>query len=276
MIKDIVVNLALVGDHDAAAQYAVSVAHTFGAYLTGIAFVYDPVMAPSVMDGVSAEWVDAQRDESRDLAQRAVERFDQAAARAGVQAEHRTIEATLGGATEMFGQLGRRFDLSVVGQREPDRLSPADLFVEGALFGSGHPVIVVPYIQKEPVQMDRILLCWDGSRTAARAMSDAMPFLSRAKQVDVVIVATGHPKSTDIPGAELGHHLARHGLKVEVKRIVAEDVDVPNTILSYAADVSAGLIVMGGYGHSRLREFVLGGATRGILDSMTVPVLMSH
>ncbi|NVO17372.1 MAG: universal stress protein [Rhodoplanes sp.] len=276
MIKDIVVNLALVGANDPAAAYAVSVARTFGAHLTGIVFVYDPVISPSIMDGVSAEWIDAQRDESRTMAQAAIESFERATEGAGVQAEHRIIEATLGGATDMFGRIARRFDLVVVGQREPDRMSPADLFAEGALFESGRPVVMVPYIQKEGLRLGRVLMCWDGSRTAARAMGDAMPFLARAKQVDVVIVATGRAKSDEIPGADVGHHLARHGIKVDVKRIVAEDVDVPNTILSYAADVSADFVVMGGYGHSRLREFVLGGATRGILGSMTIPVLMSH
>jgi nucleotide-binding universal stress UspA family protein len=276
MIKDIVVNLALIGAHDPAARYAVSVAQAFGAHVTGIVFVYDPVISPSIMDGVSAEWIDAQRDESRTMAQAAIESFERLAEGAGVQAEHRIIEATLGGATDMFGRIARRFDLVVVGQREPDRMSPADLFAEGALFEAGRPVVMVPYIQKEGLRLGRVLMCWDGSRTAARAMGDALPFLTRAKQVDVVIVATGRAKSDEIPGADVGHHLARHGIKVDVKRIVAEDVDVPNTILSYAADVSADLIVMGGYGHSRLREFVLGGATRGILGSMTVPVLMSH
>lgn len=276
MIKDIVVNLALVGANDPAAAYAVSLARTFGAHLTGIVFVYDPVISPSIMDGVSAEWIDAQRDESQAMAQTAIENFKRATERAGVESEHRIIEATLGGATDMFGRIARRFDLVVVGQREPDRMSPADLFAEGALFESGRPVVMVPYIQKEGVRLDRVLMCWDGSRTAARAMGDAMPFLARAKQVDVIIVATGRAKSDEVPGADVGHHLARHGIKVEVKRIVAEDVDVPNTILSYAADVSADFVVMGGYGHSRLREFVLGGATRGILGSMTIPVLMSH
>lgn len=276
MIKDIVVNLALARAHDPAADYAISVAQALDAHITGIVFVYDPVISPTIMDGVSAEWIDAQRSESANMAQTAVERFEQAAARNGLSFRHRVIEATLGGATDLFGRIGRRFDLVVVGQREPDHLSPSDMFVEAALFESGRPMIVVPYIQKQGLKLDRVLVCWDGSRTAARAMGDAMPLLTRAKAVDIVIVATGRAKSDEIPGADIGHHLARHGINVDVKRIVAEDVDVPNTILSYAADVSAELIVMGGYGHSRLREFVLGGATRDILASMTVPILMSH
>jgi nucleotide-binding universal stress UspA family protein len=119
------------------------------------------------------------------------------------------------------------------------------------------------------------LICWDGSRNAARAIADANPFLARARAIEVVTVGADI-KSDEIPGADIAHHLARHGLKIEVKSIVASDLDVPNAILSHAADVSADFIVMGGYGHSRLREFVLGGATRGILATMTVPTLMSH
>jgi nucleotide-binding universal stress UspA family protein len=103
-----------------------------------------------------------------------------------------------------------------------------------------------------------------------------MPILQKARSVEVVVVIGAHGKSKELPGADIAHHLARHGLKVELAELVADDIDVPNTILSHAADVGTDFIVMGGYGHSRWREFVLGGATRAMLSSMTVPVLMSH
>jgi nucleotide-binding universal stress UspA family protein len=119
-------------------------------------------------------------------------------------------------------------------------------------------------------------VCWDGSRSAARATGDAMPLLTRAKTTEIVIVAGEAAKSDEIPGADIAHHLARHGAKVELKRIVATEGDIASTILSHAADVSADFLVMGGYGHSRLREFILGGVTRGILAAMTVPTLLSH
>ena len=137
-------------------------------------------------------------------------------------------------------------------------------------------MLIVPYIQKAGLKLDRAMVCWDGSRNAGRAVADALPLLARAKTVEVVIVTGGPGKSDEVAGADIAHHLARHGLKVEVERLVARDIDITSTILSRAADIGADLIVMGGYGHSRLREFVLGGATRGILASMTVPVLMSH
>jgi nucleotide-binding universal stress UspA family protein len=276
MIKDLVVNLGVGSPRDVAVDYAVSIAEDFEAHLCGIAFSYEPVVPPSIMGGIPADVIDAQWAASAQAADAAIARFEAAAKREGIVAEHRKLEASLGGAGDLFGRLARRFDLAVVGQAEPKHGPAQDLVIEGALFGSGRPVIVVPYIQRGGLKLDRVLVCWDGSRPAARAIADAMPFLVRAAAIDVVIVASGREKSDEIPGVDMGEHLARHALKVEVKRIVSTDMDVPNVILSYAADSGADLIVMGGFGHSRLREFVLGGATRGILASMTVPALMSH
>ena len=119
------------------------------------------------------------------------------------------------------------------------------------------------------------MVCWDGGRTAARAIADAMPFLMRAKAVEIVVV-TEPRKSGEITGTNMAEHLARHGVAVDIKRISRGDIDVQSAILSHAADSGADFIVMGGYGHSRLREFILGGVTRNMLSAMTVPVLMSH
>ena len=275
MIKDVVVNLGL-GTHDPAGDYAVSVAEAFGAHVLGIAVSYEPVIPGTVMGGIPPEIIESQRSESNKKARTAVSRFEQAVKRTGVSGETRTIAASISGAADEIGRIGRRFDLIIVGQPERQKSLPDEVIDEGVLFDSGRPVIFVPDIQKGGMTLDRIMVCWDGSRAAARAVADAMPFLKKAKQVEVVIIADKAGKKDEVPGADLGQHLARHGLKVDVKRITSPDIDVPSTILSYAADSSADMIVMGGYGHSRLREFVLGGATRGMLEAMTVPVLMSH
>jgi nucleotide-binding universal stress UspA family protein len=275
MIKDIVVNLGL-GANDPAGNYAVSVAEAFGSHLLGIAFSYEPVIPGTVMGGIPPEIIESQRTESDKKARAAIARFEQATKRAGISAETRTISASISGAADQLGRIGRRFDLVIVGQPGRKDSLPDEVIDEGVLFESGRPVIFVPFIQKGGVTLDRIMVCWDGSRTAARAIADAMPFLKKAKQVEIVIISDKPGKKDEVPGADLGQHLARHGLKVDVKRITSPDIDVPSTILSHAADSSADMIVMGGYGHSRLREFVLGGATRGLLEAMTVPVLMSH
>src|SRR5204862_1522500 len=216
---------------------------------------YEPMIPPTVMGSIPASLIESQRADNEKIAADALAKFDATAKRAGVSFESRVVSASLAGAADRFGAMARRFDVSVIGQAEPNKISPEELIVEGALFGSGRPVVVVPYIQKGGIKLDRVMVCWDASRNAARGVADAMPFLERAKTIDVVIVASERPKSDEIPGADIGHHLARHGLKVEVKRIVATDTDVANTILSHAADTSSDFIVMGGYGHSRLREF---------------------
>jgi nucleotide-binding universal stress UspA family protein len=144
------------------------------------------------------------------------------------------------------------------------------------LFGSGRPVIIVPHTQKQPLKLDGVLVCWDGSRPAARAIGDAMPFLVRAKSIEILVVTGERDKSGEITGTNMKRHLARHDINVEIKRISAGNADVQNAILAHAADCGADFMVMGAYGHSRLREFILGGVTRSILKSMPVPVLMSH
>ncbi len=278
MIKDIAFHLSTRPGETAAIDYAVSVAGAFEAHIAGIAFALDPFIPPTmgIGDAIPADWIDDQRQEAEAAADAAIARFEEAVRRNGISAESRRLDASLAGAAQIFGRIARRFDLSIVRQAEPGKAVLEDLVIETALFDAGRPVLVVPYIQKAALTLDRVMVCWDGGRNAARAVGDAMPFLERAKAVEVVMVQGDAGKADEMPGADIGEHLARHGLKVEVKRIIAADGDVMDTILSHAADAETDFLVMGGYGHSRLREFILGGVTRGILATMTVPVLMSH
>ena len=275
MLKDVVVNLSSRGPRDFAAEYATSIAAMFGAHITGVSFVYEPVIPDGMLGGVPVDLIDLQRQESSKAANDAISRFDAGVKKAGLSAETRLLDATFGGAATRFAEIGRRFDLVVVGQAQREGGPADDLLIEGALFESGRPLVIVPYIQRRGITLERVLACWDGSRTAARAIGDAMPFLERAKAVDVVIVAEER-KSEEMTGANMSAHLVRHGVAASVKRIAKGDIAIQDALLSYAADSGADLMVMGGYGHSRLREFILGGVTRGILASMTVPVLMSH
>jgi nucleotide-binding universal stress UspA family protein len=275
MIKDILVNLSAATKDDVT-EFAVSVARAFEAHLTAVAFVYTPYVPGTLLEGAIVDIIQEHRSQIEKAAKAAITRFETATRGSGLRAESRLLEASIASAAELFGHIARRFDVSVVAQPGPDAVEPARSIVEAALFDSGRPVLIVPYIQKTPLALDRTMVCWDGSRNAARAIGDALPFLTRAKSVEVITVAGEPAKSDELPGADIAHHLARHGLKVEFERQVVRDVDVASTILSRAADKGSDLIVMGGYGHSRLREFLLGGATRGILASMTVPILMSH
>ena len=276
MIKDIVVNLNVGEGARPAGDYAVSVAAAFDAHLAGIAFLYDPIVPVSGAGYIPAEVVETQERDNTAGAKAAIDRFVAVSMRAGVAAEPLTLSASFAGVGDQFGRIARRFDLAIVGQAEPETSAVEEVIVEGALFGSGRPIIVVPYIQKAPLKLDRVMVTWDGGRAAARAIADAMPLLERAGRVELVIIANERGKQDEIEGVDMAQHLARHGLNVDVKRTVAGDIDVADVLLSHAADAGTDFIVMGGYGHSRLREFVLGGVTRSILRSMTAPVLMSH
>jgi nucleotide-binding universal stress UspA family protein len=277
MIKDIVVNLPLLKPRHVATEFAVSVGTMIRAHLMGVAFRYEPLVP--VMDTYAtfpAELIESQRAENDKAAKGAATKFEEAMHLAGISGESLILDAPVDAAPGTLASIARRFDLSIVAQPEPNEPQLGKLFIEAALFESGRPILVVPYIQTAGLKLDRVLVCWDGSRSAARAVGDAMPFLIQAKATEIVMVSGEPAKSDELPGADIAHHLARHGVKLQVERIVSTGVDIANTILSHAADVSADLIVMGGYGHSRMREFLLGGVTRGILASMTVPTLMSH
>jgi nucleotide-binding universal stress UspA family protein len=276
MIRDIIVNLTPSAERDPACAYAISLAEAFNANITGVAFAYDPPWPPSVIEAAVVDIYRTMKDKYKKEAQDAVARFEDAARKSQLQAQGLVIESSLLGSVNTFARMARVFDLSVVKQPEPDRDDTAQDILEAALFESGRPTLIVPYIQKQGFSPKRVLCCWDGSRPSARAMGDALPILQKAGGVKVLTVSTGKFDERDITGAELATHLARHKLQVELVRIPAADIDVASAILSHAADTDASLIVMGGYGHSKLRELALGGATRGILQAMTVPTLMSH
>jgi nucleotide-binding universal stress UspA family protein len=277
MIKDLIVNLAISAERDPARDYALTIAEAFGAHIVGMAFAYEHVLPGYVLGELPAELVTEAMLRHQKAVEAAVERFDAAVKRGLLSGEHVVNKVLERDAPVALASAARRFDLSVVMQSEPDGVDN-DHLIEGLLFESGRPVNIVPYIQRDGLSLDRVVCCWDGSRPAARAINDALPFLIKARAVDLCIVVTEKTKNDqrEIRGVRMGEHLARHDIKVEVNTSMAPDIDVASTILSYVADSAATMIVMGAYGHSRVREFVLGGATRGILASMTAPVLMSH
>jgi nucleotide-binding universal stress UspA family protein len=172
-------------------------------------------------------------------------------------------------------------DLAIVGQhnpRDPESFV-AEQFVENVVLASGRPVLVVPYAGQFRSIASHVLIAWDGSREATRALHDAVPFLTRAKQVTVLTVNSlnGEPPMSRIPGSDIAAVISRYGANVRTDEVEgAKNISIGETILSRAADLDSDFLVMGCYGHSRWRELILGGATRSILRSMTVPVLMSH
>ena len=213
MIKDIVVNLTIGVERDAAANYAISLASIFKAHLVGVAFVYDPKVSANLIVGIPAELIEAQRAATKHLANEAVARFKELGKQAGVMTESQMIDVAPGHVGDTFGRLARSFDLSVIRQAEPNKAEQEVPIIEGALFESGRPVIVVPYVQMQGAKFNRVMVGWDGSQTAARAIGDAMPVLERAKMIEIFTVVAGPTKNTELPGIDIGQHLSRHGLR---------------------------------------------------------------
>jgi nucleotide-binding universal stress UspA family protein len=277
MIRDILVNLAQGVEKDSACEFAASLAAYFGAHMTGLSIAYEIDVPPFYMGALPTDFIDAQMTENQAAADKATARFKEIAGAAGVTFDARSLSASLGVAAGSFAHMARLYDLTVVAQPNPDLPGPEEVIAETVLMESGRAVLMVPYVQKAPFAVDRVVVAWDGGRASARALAESLPLLHRAKTVEVLRVVQAHAETADEEGPEVVRHLARHNLEAVVRTLpVGSGESVSSAILNEIADRGADLVVMGGYGHSRLRELVLGGVTRDILGSMTVPVLMAH
>lgn len=257
---------------------ALDLGERFGARITGVAptgmlaIPYAMDMAPP--GELIAEWQETlQRQASK-----AADALEASARQAGfVRLETRVAE---GSDIPAITQAARYADLVVIGQADPaDRATDQGGLSAGeVVLGCARPVLVVPYIGSTAGFGKHVLIAWNGSREASRAVTDALPLLKRAQRVTVMAVnpqidERGHG---DLPGADLATFLAQHEVKVVVQSDHGAQTDIGEELLSRIADLDIDLLVMGAYGHSRAREWAFGGATRTILQSMTVPVLMSH
>ncbi len=274
MYKDILVHVDSSPSVNHRSAAAIAVATRFDAHVTGL-YVMEPIQMPAYAEiAIGADLVEQSQRAWEQLAAEAGQAFDDTMKRAGIASEWRTTRGYPGASVIDHGHYS---DLVVVGQADPG--APDDVsdgLADDVVMEAGRPVMVVPYIGARETIGRRILVAWNGSREAVRAIHDAMGFLKAADAVIVMSVNPPGDESRHIAGADISRHLARHGVKAQANSTVSRDVDVGDTLLSRAADEDVDLVVMGAYGHSRFRERVLGGATRDMLQHMTVPVLMSH
>jgi nucleotide-binding universal stress UspA family protein len=258
---------------EAGNRFGLWLADVCGATLTATSALgggYPPAFFGSEMP---SSLLDQLREDAENAAHSTLEAFLERAKQAGISAEIMMPDMATGDISGDVSRLARYYDATVLQQPSPQEPDTSRI-IEAVLFGSGRPVVIVPYIEAAP-RLGTVLIAWDEGRPAARAVRDALPLLTLAERV-VIVTVNGTTRSKHPLQDGLARHLARHGIAVEQKSISKGGIDVADALLSYAADDSADLMVMGGYGHSRLREIVLGGTTRTILQSMTVPVLMAH
>jgi len=198
--------------------------------------------------------------------------FEAAASAAGVLGEWRQ---ETGETAMVLCRHARYADLLVVSQPDAAEAEAREPTFPGELaLASGRPVLILPHVKLPETIGRKVLIAWNGSREASQAVHDALPLLAAADSVAVLEVDP--PEADRIPGAEIAAHLARHGLNVEARHSIAPDIDVGDELLNAASDGGCDLVVMGAYGRSRLREAMLGGTTRHMLQNLTVPLLMSH
>ncbi|MDI9849154.1 universal stress protein [Rhodoblastus sp. 17X3] len=286
-IKDILVHLGAGGSAESANALALTLAERAGARVTAAAVVFDfPYPAPEPTS-TTPDWgfIDYEafakiRETRRRDAEKSYEAFASSAPNQA-EMEFVLIQAFREKARDDFARLARHFDFLVIAAggdwnaAEPDGGEDRADLISSALFGSGRPLFIVPPAPAAGARLDKALVCWDGGAQAARALAESLPLLAGAREVEVTCVTGEGESSKKLPGFGITRHLARHGIAATLREIAASN-DVGSTILDHAREIGADFLVMGGYGHWRVTELILGGATRTILAASPIPVFMAH
>lgn len=278
MIKDILVHIPTERAMRPVIDGSVSLAAGLGAHLDAVSVGYVATSTAYVMEGGAAVAAvfEMERERAVERAETALTVFETEAKNAGISYTCRPLGAIPADAASSIGAMARLYDLSVVLQPESGQTSFDNDLPREVLFQSGGPVLFLPHIFRGPFKAKRIGICWDGSRTSARALRDAIPFLKRADEIVTIAVNEADIVPGEASSDNLAKHLARLGVSSRMIGLSASRAEIQPVILSLAADEGLDVLVMGGYGHSRLQESFLGGVTRAMLEAMTVPTLMSH
>ena len=276
-------NLVLLMDESSGAEprlrLGLYMANKYGAHLTGVYLrsprLLPPQIANLLPNSERRNMEQHLRDTEAAAAQRSGELFNRlcTVTSLGERAHWLVVE---GLRDRMAGVIARYSDLVVAGQRTDDEILSPGINPEEVVFESGRPLLVVPQsFELERVQLEHAVLGWNGGREAARALADAMLILETKSLVSVVTVGK-RPEVEALHGMTIGEHLQRHGISVHEVILEPRERDPGLDLLRYAEREGAGLLVMGAYSRPRLQEQILGGATRSVLERMTIPVLMSH
>ncbi len=276
--KQILVYLDHGASNDARVKTAISIAIAHGASLTGI--VVSALPTEGMLERLGLGNSETMLEAGRKEADASFSEFSTLCGAAGVESNTRLLECKEGRAGEKLARIARLYDLAVIRQANSRHAGAAHVSAmsEEVMLSSGRPVICVPYIGAHLIPCKTGMIAWDGSRASTRAVHDALPLL---EQIEETIILVVNPEkfenfSDHEPGEGLAAHLANHGIKSRVKRIPAGEVSTSTIILNELANTGADILVMGGFGTSRLREIMLGGVTRTLFETMTVPVFMSH
>jgi nucleotide-binding universal stress UspA family protein len=275
-LKDILIALTEEGKDEpgAALGYALALAKIAGAHLTVEATSTRLTLTHAIVSATAAGLVAAENKRVRDLADAVANKARSEAAAAGVTAAIETRHLPRPQLVEAIAAQARLHDLTIL----DGELNPLDVdrtLIEAVLLRSGRPLIVVPPNWPGP-SCQIILVAWDGSASAARAINDALPFLKTAKSVRIVSITGEKDLSGAIPGAGIAQHLKRHGIDASIENVAAVNGDAGEALRRHASECKADLLVMGGFVHTRLHQWILGGVTQSMFKKSSDPLLMAH
>ena len=255
---------------------AVSIAATLGAHLAAVSCEVHVQLPGSFLSGSVANIpgiIAGEGEKSRKSAKDLLAAFDAAAAKAGVLHETFVEKCPTFQVPDLLVDYARLRDLTIV----PVPESYDQWYAEAVIFGSGRPTLILPETPRSrPFELGTLVVAWDFSRAAARAVSDAIPLLERARKVRIVTVTNEKSLDTKHSAEELAKNLARHGIDVLLDEVDADGRRIGEVLEAYALSHQADVLVMGAYGHARWREFILGGATKSLLSKPPLPILLSH
>jgi nucleotide-binding universal stress UspA family protein len=253
---------------------AVSVAAVLGAHIAALACEMHVQLPGHFISGATVGLpgiIAGESGKSRRNAQDLLAAFDAAAEKSGVSRESVLQKCKTFEVPDMLVEYARLRDLTILPESN-DRW-----FAEAVIFGSGKPTLVLPQRPRSrPFELGTVAVAWDFSRAAARAVSDAIPLLEKARKVRVVTVLNEKHLDNNHSAEELSKHLSRHGIDVVLDRVDAKGRRIGEVLEAYIASHASDMLVMGAYGHSRLRELFLGGATKSLLSNPPIPILFSH
>ena len=278
MIQDLMLPLTNTGGDAHALAAAIALADAWGAHLSVVQPIVIPLPAIGplgvVADATTVELMDTLRDAAET---RAVKVRSQLG-KAGISWEMRTTEPLFADPFKALAHQAGFADLAVLPAPTQDGDAIARRWFSAMLFESGRPVLAVPARHPIELPIRHVVLAWKPTRESTRALHDALPLLSAATSIDVVTVdpVASELDEGPVPGVDVATHLARHGLQVNLVNLPREGQSVATVLLRHAVATQAQLLVAGGYGHSRLREWALGGTTRELLTALHLPVLFSH
>jgi nucleotide-binding universal stress UspA family protein len=274
-LNDIVVYLDGTEATKARVDFAVSLAKDHGAHLLGIAFA-PTALLPLYGADVGLANISEALEGVKAQGETALVVFKAHAESHGVSAEGRLMEGMSEELPRDFACAARHVDLAIIGQpRDGDPLIGQYALVERCLFGSGRPVIIVPAAANEIEVAGTVVVAWDGSAEAARALNDALTFLKPPEHV-VLLVGVPKEEGAEPEIGDMVAHLTRRGVAAEVMHFSTGDGDIGKAILAKAKELDADMIVMGAFHHSRWREFILGGVTLTMLEEANIPLFMAH